>query len=232
MWFPADRLCTTLPSCRSLPGKRGTSLKVVYEHDGSDTVRQRPLGRRHGWMTDCCTWLSSSPTRLLLRFLPASHFTTRKMQPSRSRKVSAGMIVRGPMVWRKYLGSQAIVPHGTWQLSIQWLHLKCRRVRYRQRKRSNSRIREKASQAQQSVIQPCLLPSGCGDTWCSGWWCARIPGRDRQEGNVVYSRSAGARSCTSVFQWRFSGLTPCAWPTRWRFLRPWWCSSSTNSFSL
>ena len=31
------------------------------------------------------------------------------------------------------------------------------------RKRSNSRVREKNSQLQQSVIQPCLLPSGHGD---------------------------------------------------------------------
>jgi len=74
MWSAANRLCTTLPFCGYLSGKRA-------HHQPEHRMSPQPLGKRHGWMTDCCTWLSSSLTRLLLRFLPVSHFATRKMQP-------------------------------------------------------------------------------------------------------------------------------------------------------
>jgi len=129
MWFPADCLYTTLPSCRSLPRKRA-------HHQPEHQVSPRPLGRRHGSMRDCCTWLSSSLTRLLLRFLPVLHFATRKMQPM------YGQLTR-PM-WHYGLTAKVLASdiwasyhHSCWscvsfmRVATEWLKLESRGFHYK-----------------------------------------------------------------------------------------------------
>jgi len=83
------------------------------------------------------------------------------------------------------------------------------------RKRSDSLVREEDSQIQQSVIQPCLLPSGRGDRHSVLWLMTRTFSWQRSAGRQCCAQSiCGKRSCISVFHWRFSVSTPCVWPTR------------------
>ena len=113
----------------------------------------------------------------------------------------------------------------TWDVTVvhtatHWLHLTCRRVRYRQQ--AHRLQRQRGSRPNTAASYPAIF---------SVQWLLRRWVLWRMKLSISWQRLAGGRRaaqpmrgklrfCTRESPWQFSVSTQCAWPIRWQFPSP------------